>query len=131
MLAEPCIDDTVRLSGSTVKYAGRVEICIETRWTSLCDQSWDFKDAQVVCRELGYSPFGIATATLCSGIKLFYCTGAVPTYNCYTKDQLSFGITDINCTGLEEHLVNCSHSNAVLYNCNSCDDAGVVCQGIY
>ena len=55
---------------------------------------------------------------------------AVPTYNCYTEGQLSFGITDINCTGFEEHLVNCSHSNAVLYNCNSYDDAGVVCQGI-
>ena len=61
---------------------------------------------------------------------LTFTPGAVHTYNCYTEDQLSFGITDINCTGSEEHLVNCSHNNAVLYNCNSHDDAGIVCQGI-
>ena len=61
---------------------------------------------------------------------LTFTPGAVHTYNCYTEGQLSFGITDINCTGSEEHLVNCSHNNAVLYNCNSHDDAGIVCQGI-
>ena len=44
-----------------MKNAGRIEICIETTWTTLCDQSWDFKDAQVVCKELGYSPYGIKT----------------------------------------------------------------------
>ena len=108
-----CTDGIVRLSASSLKYVGRVEICIETIWTSLCDESWDFRDAQVVCRELGYSPYG-----------------AVPTYNCYTEGQLSFGITDINCNGSEEHLINCSHSKALLHNCNSHDDAGVVCQGI-
>ena len=56
----------MRLSGSTVKYAGRVEICIERRWTSLCDQSWDLKDAQVVCKQLGYSPYGITNKLLCT-----------------------------------------------------------------
>ena len=62
-----CIDGTVRLSGSSVEIAGRVEICLEEIWTSLCDQSWDFKDAQVVCRELGYSPYGLllTTVTVC------------------------------------------------------------------
>ena len=113
LLIGGCTDGTVRLSGSSLKYVGRVEICIETTWTSLCDRSWDFNDAQVVCRELGYSPYG-----------------AVPTYNCYTEGQLSFGITYINCSGSEEHLLNCSHSKALLHNCNSHDDAGVVCQGI-
>ena len=56
--------------------------------------------------------------------------GAVPTYNCYTEGQLSFGITDIKCNGSESHLVNCSHSRPVLHTCQSHDDAGVVCQGI-
>ena len=118
------------MSGSTVKYAGRVEICRGIRWTVLCDQSWDFKDAQVVCKELGYSPYGITNTCLYIEI-LVICTGAVPTYNCYTEGQLPFGITDINCTGSEEHLVNCSHSKAASHNCNSYDDASVVCQGIY
>ena len=49
----------MRLSGSSVANAGRIEICVEEIWTSLCDESWDFKDAKVVCKELGYSPYGI------------------------------------------------------------------------
>ena len=107
-----CTEGAIKLSGSSVEHAGRIEICMEGIQTILCDDSWDIKDAQVACRELGYPPYG-----------------AVPTYNCYTDSQLSFGITHINCTGNEEHLVNCSHSNASLYNCNSHKEAGVVCQG--
>ena len=57
--------------------------------------------------------------------------GAIPTYNCYTEGQLSFGITNIGCTGSEEHIFNCTHSNPVLYNCLSHNDAGLICQGIY
>lgn len=49
----------MRLAGSTVANAGRVEICVENEWTSLCDQSWDLEDAQVVCRDLGYSKYGL------------------------------------------------------------------------
>ena len=56
----------MRLSGSSVDNAGRIELCVEEIWTSLCDESWDFKDAQVVCRQLGYTPYGITTMTLCS-----------------------------------------------------------------
>ena len=62
--AESCTNGTVRLSGSPAKNSGRIEICIETTWTSLCDQSWDFKDVQVVCKELGYSPYGITNKSL-------------------------------------------------------------------
>ena len=55
----------------------------------------------------------------------------MPTHKCYTEGQLSFGITNINCTGSENHLLQCSHSNTFLYNCDSHDDAGVICQGMY
>ena len=55
---------------------------------------------------------------------------AVPTYNCYTEGQLSFGITDIRCNGSENHLVNCSHSQAVFTHLSVHDDAGIVYQGI-
>ena len=54
----------------------------------------------------------------------------MPVYNCLTEGQLSFGLTDLNCTGNEDHLLNCSRSNAVLQNCQSYGDASVVCQSM-
>ena len=48
----------VRLRGSSSEYKGRVEICVNGIWGTVCDDSWDSTDASVVCGQLGYSRFG-------------------------------------------------------------------------
>ena len=58
----PCIPEgAVRLVDGIVPYQGRVEFCINTRWSAICHSNyyhWRNSEAAVVCHQLGYSSAG-------------------------------------------------------------------------
>ena len=58
-----CQDGEIRLVGGNDSREGRVEICFNDVWGTVCDDFWDNNDATVVCRQLGLT-------TLCKEIIL-------------------------------------------------------------
>ena len=53
-----CTTGSVRLAGGNYSSQGRVEVCISEVWGTVADDFWGSVDAQVVCRQLGYSDSG-------------------------------------------------------------------------
>ena len=100
---------TIRLVGGTTQYEGRVEIYRNRQWETVCDDSWDIREAQVVCRQLGY---GSAVSAL---------------RNAYFG-QGSGGQWEVNwlCSGSESSLQSCI---TIISSCSHSEDASVRCSG--
>ena len=49
-----CTNGDLRLVEGDDAREGRVEVCNDEEWATVCDDSWDAQDAQVACYQLGY-----------------------------------------------------------------------------
>ena len=105
-----CKEGDIRLVGSAFDRDGRVEVYHNGTWGTVCDDSWDITDANVVCRQLGYE-----RAIFALGLA-FFGEGSGPIY-----------YDDVACNGTETHLADCPHSGIGFGNCNHSEDAGVLC----
>lgn len=50
-----CDTGSVRLVGGDDNAEGRVELCLGAEWGTVANNTWDESDADVVCRQLGYT----------------------------------------------------------------------------
>ena len=55
---EECVNGDIRLRGGTSIVKGRVEVCMNNTWGTVCDDGWSSVDAQVACQQLGHSAAG-------------------------------------------------------------------------
>lgn len=48
------VEVQVRLAGTALNYFGRLEVLYNGVWGSVCGDNWNKKNAEVVCKQLGY-----------------------------------------------------------------------------
>ena len=52
---DDCFDGDVRLAGGETEAEGRLEICSNRKWGTVCVNQWTVNHTAVVCRHLGFS----------------------------------------------------------------------------
>ncbi|KAI7789488.1 galectin-3-binding protein A-like [Triplophysa rosa] len=100
-------EGSVRLVG-ILSSSGRVEVYHDGQWGTVCDDGWKLSEAQVVCRQLGFS--GAISASLSQN------PGSGPIW-----------LDDVNCKGSESSLSDCSFKSWGVTDCTHKEDAEVVC----
>ena len=55
LVPRQCQNGEIRLVGGALDWEGRVEVCVNNDWSTVCDDGWQTPDANVACRQLGYS----------------------------------------------------------------------------
>ena len=53
-----CCDGEIRLAGETTATSGRLEICYNHAWGTICNYQWGEPDSDVACRQLGFQYHG-------------------------------------------------------------------------
>ena len=88
-----CDNGDIRLVGGTNQYEGRVEICWNEVWGTVCDDFWSGFDATVACRQLGFATTGKTLVFNATGmVRIIYDTVILQVQLHFTVPSLARGL---------------------------------------
>ncbi|XP_028635279.1 soluble scavenger receptor cysteine-rich domain-containing protein SSC5D [Grammomys surdaster] len=102
----------VRLADGPNRCAGRLEVWHAGLWGTVCDDSWDLRDATVACWELGCGKVRPRVG------KTHYGPGTGPIW-----------LDDMGCKGSETSLSDCPSGTWGKHNCDHEEDVVLTCTG--
>ncbi|XP_069735214.1 scavenger receptor cysteine-rich type 1 protein M130-like [Phaenicophaeus curvirostris] len=106
-----CTDrEKIRAIGGKNRCSGRVEVWHRGSWGTVCDDSWDMRDAEVACRQLGCGPAVSALGEAAFG------EGSGPIW-----------LERVECQGTELSLQDCWAQTGDRGLCRHKEDAAVNC----
>ena len=99
---------TVRLVGGVVPYKGRLQVLYNGTWGTVCYSFFGNIEGAIVCRQLNYT--GVQS------VKSEMSVAGEPIW-----------LDDVECTGSENSLLNCSHRGFGVHNCDHMEDVWITC----
>ncbi|NXU59440.1 DMBT1 protein, partial [Turnix velox] len=87
--------------------SGRLEVFHNGSWATVCDDGWDMRDARVVCRQVGCGE------PVEAKIDAHFGEGTGPIL-----------LDNVECSGDESSLEQCSHQGMGTHDCYHKEDAG-------
>ncbi|XP_038061748.1 uncharacterized protein LOC119732362 [Patiria miniata] len=99
----------IRLVNGNTIYEGRVEVIVDGVWGTVCDVDWNWDDADVACRQLGYGP-----------------VWDFPSDSRYGQGVGPIHFSRVDCVGWESSIFKCPTSDPE--GCFHLMDANLICQ---
>ena len=53
-----CGTGDIRLVGGSLESEGRLEVCVNQLWGTVCSRYWDYEETRIACRQLGHQELG-------------------------------------------------------------------------
>ena len=117
---------------------GRVEVCNNNVWGTVCDDSWGAIDAGVACRQAGFIAQGLIenykygfyvnSYSLYIHVKCDHAGAIAVSFAFFGQGIGPILLDNVTCNGTEERLLDCPNIGVGVHNCAHSDDAGVRCQ---
>ncbi|NWV42830.1 DMBT1 protein, partial [Grantiella picta] len=105
-----CAGERGQVCAGVLRCAGRVEVLHLGRWGTVCDDTWAFPAAQVLCRYLGCGQ------VIAAPPRAHFGPGEGPVW-----------LDGLTCTGEEGALDECSHKGWGVHTCEHREDASAIC----
>jgi len=109
------VNGEVRLRDGASPNEGRVEICVDNQFGTICDDNFNSPEAMIICRQLGFTENLEGSVTVTRG---FFGRGFLP-----------IQLDELRCIGNETNLLECQNNGVGVHNCQHNEDAGVICIG--